>query len=99
MVQLTLRIDEALARRLKAVAAAQQRSVNAYASAVLRAAVDPDLVTDEAMRVRERLAQAGLLAPPSPSGRSRPEEQAVRGARHRAGQGRPLSELIGEGRN
>jgi len=98
MVQLTLRIDEALARRLKAVAAAQQRSVNAYASAVLRAAVDPDLVTDEAMRVRERLAQAGLLAPPSPSG-SRPEEQAVRGARHRAGQGRPLSELIGEGRN
>lgn len=99
MVQLTLRIDEAVARRLKAVAAAQNRSVNAYAGAVLSAAVDPELATGEAERVRERLAQAGLLAPASPSSRSRPDEAAVQRARRRAGRGQPLSDLVGEGRS
>lgn len=97
MGQLTLRIDDALAQRLKEVAREQGRSVNAYAASVLSAAVDPDLAGDEAERLRERLARAGLLADPG-AAVQRPDADAIAGARRRAGQGRPLSELVGEGR-
>lgn len=99
MAQLTLRIDDELARRLKQVAAEQQRSVNAYAAAVLGAAVDPELAEDELQRVRERLARAGLLAEVgSPSPRHRPRSAAVAAAGRRAARGTPLSDLVGEGR-
>lgn len=97
MRQLTLRVPETLVARLKDAAQAQQRSVNSYATAVLSAAVDPELAGDEAERVRERLARAGLLAEPG-SGRSRPGERAVARARKRAGKGRALEELVAEGR-
>lgn len=99
MVQLTLRVDEALARRLKATAAEHGRSVNSYATAVLHAAVDPDLAGDEAERIRSRLAQAGLLAATTPIATPTPDEEAVDGARRRAGRGRPLSDLVAEGRD
>jgi len=98
MVQLTLRVDGDLARRLKVVAAARGQSVNAYAGAVLHAAVDPDLATAEAERVRERLAQAGLLAATTPGSGPRPDGDALARARRRAGGGQPLSELVAEGR-
>ena len=98
MQQLTLRIDDELARRLKVVAADRGDSVNAFASAVLQAAVDPDLAGDEAQRVRERLARAGLLASVEAGDRERPPRDAVNAARARAGSGRPLSELVTEGR-
>lgn len=98
MQQLTLRIDDELARRLKTVASGRGDSVNAYAGAVLRAAVDPDLAGDEAQRLRERLARAGLLAPVDAGERERPPEEAVAGARGRAGSGRPLADLVTEGR-
>lgn len=97
MHQLTLRVQDALAERLKLVAAQRGESVNAYATAVLSAAVDPDLADTEAARLRERLARAGLLAPADRSGR-RPDPASVERARRRAGVGRPLSELIGEDR-
>jgi plasmid stability protein len=97
-MQLTLRVDDDLARRLKVAAAASHQSVNAYAGGVLRAAVDPDLATAEAERVRERLRQAGLLAVVEPRRRSRPDRAAVEGARRRAGSGRPLGDLVSEGR-
>lgn len=99
MVQLTLRVDASLAERLKRVASARGQSVNAYAGAVLGAAVDPDLTTDEAERLRERLAQAGLLAATSSVGESHPDDAALRRARRSAGAGRPLSELVSEGRD
>lgn len=95
---MTLRIDEDLARRLKLVAASRDQSVNSYAGAVLRAAVDPALAGDEAARLRERLAQAGLLAPVEPHSTSRPDEAAVQRARRRAGRGRSLSDLVAEDR-
>lgn len=98
MRQVTLRLPDELTERLKRAAAEQERSVNAYAAAVLAAAVDPDLAGDEAARVRERLAQAGLLAGTAHAGRDRPPEPAVAAARARAGGGRPLSELVSEGR-
>ena len=98
MHQVTLRLPDELADRLKEAAQAQERSVNSYATAVLAAAVDPELAGDEATRVRERLARAGLLAPTSSTTRRRPSKAAVAGARKRAGKGRALAELVSEGR-
>jgi hypothetical protein len=101
MAQLTLRIPEGLARRLKQAAKARGSSVNRYAGEVLAAAVDPDLAGDEAARLRERLAQAGLLASMPPENRParRPDPAAVATARAAAGQGRPLAELVAEDRD
>lgn len=97
MAQLSLRIEDALARRLKDVAADHGRSVNAYVSSVLSAAVDPELAGDEAQRVRERLARAGLLGEPG-AVVARPPEDAIAAARQRAGRGRPVSDVVSEGR-
>jgi predicted transcriptional regulator len=98
MRQVTLRLPNDLADRLKQAAQAQDRSVNGYATAVLAAAVDPELAGDEAARVRERLARAGLLAPTAANTRRRPAKASVARARKRAGKGRPLSDLVSEGR-
>jgi hypothetical protein len=98
MRQLTLRVSDDLAARLKRAAAERGSSVNGYATAVLGAAVDPELAGDESARVRERLAAAGLLAPTQPGDRRRPEQKALRAARRRAGKGRRLDEIVTEGR-
>lgn len=99
-MQLTLRMDEALADRLKHAAAARGQSVNAFAGAVLGAAVDPDLAGDEIDRLRERLGQAGLLAvyEDKPSSEP-PSEQALEAARRQAGSGRPLADILLEDRS
>lgn len=98
MRQLTLRVDEDLADRLKAVAGDRQESVNGFAQRVLRAAVDPELAGDDAQRLRERLARAGLLATFSEATGTPPAEDAVTRARAEAGGGRPLSDFVSEGR-
>jgi len=98
MKQLTLRIDDELAERLKAVSAQAGRSVNAHASTILRAAVDPDLATDEATRLRERLARAGLLMETPRAAGPRPSEEELKRAGRRAASGRPLSDLVSEDR-
>jgi HicB family len=98
MRQLTLRIPDSLAERLKEAALEQQRSVNSYANAVLEAAVDPELAGDEAARIRERLARAGLLAAAPRPASDRPDDGTLRRARRRAGQGRQLSDLVSEDR-
>jgi predicted transcriptional regulator len=101
MTQMTLRLSEELAARLKQAARAHRTSLNRYACAVLAAAVDPELAGDEATRVRERLGRAGLLAPrPATKQRvRRPDGAAVARARTAAGQGRPLADLVGEDRD
>lgn len=96
---MTLRLDEALTDRLRAVAAARGQSVNRFAEAVLRAAVDPDLADTESARLRERLERAGLLAHLAPSRALPPSEPEVARARAAAGRGRPLSDLVSEGRD
>ena len=98
MAQLTLRVPDELLHRLKAAAAAHGRSLNGWASAVLAAAVDPDLAGDEAERVRERLGRAGLLLPGGSRARRQAERAAVARARAAAGKGRPLAELVAEER-
>jgi plasmid stability protein len=99
MAQLTIRLDEDLARDVKAQAASSGRTLNGWVVAVLEAAVDPDLSGSEAERTRARLARAGLLASPArPPGLSAPVGKRVEAARRAAGAGTPLSDLVSEGR-
>jgi predicted DNA-binding protein len=99
MTQVTLRIPDELLARLKQVSAEQGRSLNSWVSAVLAAAVDPDYADDEAQRVRERLARAGLLVDPGAQRRRRADAGAAARARAAAGRGTPLSDLVREDRD
>jgi plasmid stability protein len=100
MPQLSLRTDEELARRLRDRARAEGTSVNAWIVRVLRAATEPEPAGSEAERVRERLRLAGILAEPAgdPPDDPRDPRQVAR-ARRAAGRGRPLSDLVSEGRD
>ena len=99
MRQLTLRVPEELAERLKGAARDRHESVNGYAVKVLAAAVNPDLAGDEISGLRERLARAGLLLTPERLATSRPSARAVSRARAAAGRGRPLSDFVAESRS
>jgi hypothetical protein len=96
--QLTLRIPDPLTKELKAAARARGESLNRFATAVLRAAVDPNFAGDAAQALRERLSRAGLLLVPERSARVRPSRRAVGRARIAAGRGKALSKLVAEGR-
>lgn len=100
MAQLTIRLDDGLARDVKAQASALGRSVNSWVVAVLDAAVDPDLEDSESARTRARLERAGLLAKPGSRelGSARPDRRRVEQARKAAGTGTPLSRLVSDGR-
>jgi predicted transcriptional regulator len=99
MMQLTLRVPDDLANDLKRVAAERGQSVNALATQVLAAVVDPELAADPGQRLRERLARAGLLAGTAPLDKEPPDEDAVRRARAAAGAGKPLADYVSEGRD
>jgi hypothetical protein len=98
MTPVTLRIPAPLKKELEAAARARGESLNRFATAVLRAAVDPDFAGNAAEALRERLARAGLLVVPDRPARSRPSRKAVGRVRAAAGRGRPLSKLVSEGR-
>jgi uncharacterized protein (DUF1778 family) len=96
MHQFSLRVDDELGDAVKAAAADRGQSVNAFVVSVLSAVTDPAHAGDDAARLRERLARAGILSvqsPPHPP-RARPDRAAFEAARARAGQGTPLSELV-----
>jgi hypothetical protein len=97
MTQVTWRAPEELVSQVREAATRQGRSLNDYLTQLARAATDPQLAGSDAERLRERLAQAGLLAPPG-SPRRRPDPEAVARARQAAGRGTPLSDLVVEGR-
>jgi predicted transcriptional regulator len=97
--QLTLRVDERLARHLKQVAAERGLSVNAFAEQALAAAVDPDAAGSEIERHRERLARAGLLLTPQPVDFEPPSDEEVEAARREFAKGKPLSEYVVEERD
>jgi uncharacterized protein (DUF1778 family) len=94
----TLRIPDSLKKELEVAARARGESLNRFATAVLRAAVDPAFAEDEASALRERLSRAGLLVVADRPARSRPSRKAFGRARAAAGRGRPLSKLVSEGR-
>jgi hypothetical protein len=97
MKQVTWRAPDELLVRVRHAADQHGSSVNEFLTRVLAAATDPELTDDESLRVRERLAAAGLLAPTGPP-RPRPAEDDLTRARHRAGQGHPLADLVRDGR-
>ena len=94
MVQLTLRVPEALRDRVKSAADIQGMSVNAYAQAVLSAATDPAYAPDPASALRERLRAAGLLVEVTPDDGEAPDQVQLAAARRAAGRGTPLSGLV-----
>jgi len=99
MAQLTIRLDDRLAREVKAHAAAVGRSVNGWVVALIDAAVDPDLADSDSERTRARLERAGLLAKPGGRTRAaRPDRRRVAKARKAGGAGTPLSRLVTDGR-
>jgi len=98
MAQLTVRASEELVDRVRLAAAASGQSMNEYVVVVLGAATDPNLAGSQVERVRERLAQAGLLAPFLDDAVGRPSPEAVRAAGLRAASGRSLADLVHEGR-
>jgi hypothetical protein len=93
MTQVTWRAPDELVERVRRVASRQGCSLNEYLSRLARAATDPTLEGDDADRLRERLALAGLLAE-TQQPRARPDRDAVARARKAAGQGTPLADLI-----
>ena len=97
MAQMTWRPTEELLERVRRAARGQGRSMNDYLNAVLDVATDPNLAGTEAERLRERLDDAGLLAPPGRR-RHRPSSKEVARARAAAAKGTPLSELVNKGR-
>jgi uncharacterized protein (DUF1778 family) len=97
MRQVTWRAPDELVARVQHAAEQRGSSVNEFVTRVLDAATDPELTDDESIRVRERLAAAGLLAPAGPP-RPRPAENELAHARRRAGQGHQLADLIRDGR-
>lgn len=98
MAQVSWRAPDELVDRVKAAAAAENRSVNEFLTRLAEAATDPDLAGDEWERTRERLRRAGLLAEPGPP-RRRPDPELVAEARREAGRsGVSLSDLVSEGR-
>jgi hypothetical protein len=98
MAQVTWRASTDLVDRVRDEAARQGRSLNDYLTRLAEAATDPDLADSDQQRLRERLAQAGLLAPTSGQARRRPDPAAVARARRRAGRGTPVSDLVSEDR-
>jgi uncharacterized protein (DUF1778 family) len=92
MAQVTWRAPDELISRVRRAAEQRGSSVNEFVTRVLDAATNPELTDDESLRVRERLAAAGLLAPLGPP-RTRPDDDELARARRRAGQGRQLADL------
>ena len=72
--------------------------MNEYVVVVLDAATDPNLAGSQVERIRERLAQAGLLDVVPGKDGHRPTPEALRQASQRASSGRSLAELVHEGR-
>ena len=97
MSQVSWRAPDELVDRVRTAARQQGRSLNEFMTSVLDAATDPDLAGDEAARVRERLAAAGLLTRPTPRA-GRPDAAEVAAARVRAGRGTRLSDIVSAGR-
>lgn len=97
MQQVTWRAPDDLVDRVRSVASRHGQSMNEFLTRVLDAATDPDLGGTDAQRIRERLAQAGLLAPAG-TPRARPDGQQLARARHAAGTGTRLADIVARDR-
>src|SRR5882724_1406074 len=98
MAQVTWRASDELVERVRQVAADHGRSMNDFLSQVLAAATDPDNADDEASRVRERLARAGLLTRPASRPRRGLSATELSRSRKAAGKGTPLATIVSRDR-
>lgn len=94
--QLTVRADPELVDRIRLAAQRAGRSMNEHVVTILDAATNPDHAGDEASRLRERLARAGLAVEVTPKRGRRPTAAQLAEARREAGRGTPLSDLVSE---
>ena len=99
MQQFSVRLSDEHGAAIRRLAAQRQRSVNQTFEDLVAAATDPAHAGSELVALRERLSRAGLTFDlsslpdgPAPSDRERERAQAA------AGRGKPLSELVSEGR-
>lgn len=99
MAQLTLRVDDGLADDLRDLAARRGESLNAMATAALRALTDPKAAGSDMEELRERLRRAGLLAEPALEPAPRPNPDAVAAAGRRAAKGKMLADIVLEDRD
>jgi hypothetical protein len=97
MAQVTWRAPETLVERVRHAARRAGCSVNEYLTRLAQAATDPTFAGSEADRLRERLAQAGLLADGGEP-RRRPDPAALARASSAASRGTPLSDLVARDR-
>lgn len=95
MAQLTIRLDDDLAAQIKAHTDGLGWSVNGWAVAVLRTAIDPDFADSDTERTRGRLARAGLLTVSSSKLRhARPDPGQLDAARRAAGRGTSAAAIV-----
>lgn len=95
---MTIRTSDELLDRVRRAAEYEGQSMNEYVTATLDARANPDSAVTEVERIRERLAQAGLLAEGPPSRKQHPDRRELARARAAAGTGTPLSDLVSERR-
>lgn len=98
MAQISLRIPDDLANDLRDEARSRRLSLNGYLTFVVSTAVNPELAGSEAERLVERFRRAGLLETWTKPVGDRPSPEEVKKARAAASKGKPLSELVIEGR-
>ncbi len=99
MAQVSWRAPDELVNRVRAVAKAENRSVNEFLTLLAEAATNPDLAGSARERTRERLRRAGLLVEPGPPRRgSRPDPAELAAAQDEMGKGTPLSDYVTEDR-
>jgi hypothetical protein len=99
MTAVSWRAEDSLVERVRKVASTQGKSMNEFITQVLDAATNPESASDEATRIRERLARFDLVVPQVDAElRVRPPADLVEKARKAAGQGTLLSDLVIEGR-
>lgn len=98
MHQFSLRVPDELGAAVKAQAEQRGQSVNGFVVSVLTAVTDPAHVADDAARLRERLARAGILAAGGPPHPRPADRESFLAARARAGAGVSSAELIADDR-
>ena len=96
MGQVTWRAPDDLIRRAQSLAAADGISMNEFLSRVLTLATNSDEDDAPAVRLRNRLKAAGLLAGGDGAVPSRPSAEALTRARRAAGRGTSVAQVVSE---
>jgi hypothetical protein len=94
MAQVTWRANDDLVRRVQTVAAAEGLSMNELMTRVLSLATDSDERDPAAVRLRERLRAAGMLASWTTEPPEAPDAADLERARAAAGAGTALADIV-----